>query len=368
MSIKVCHVTSLHPAKDGRIFERECKSLAKKYEVFLVAPNTETRDEDGVHIIGVSLPPINQRRQRWMKLSSILPTLYDINADVYHFHDPELIRLGLKLKRRGKKIVFDSHEDVPNQILTKTYIPCRKLVARVYSGYEKLILKQYSALVSVTDGIVERLKKINSNTFLITNFPKLEERDNSMRPWDRVVCFAGLLTPNWMLDKIVSVLPQANATMYMAGIFSSDDYLNEMKKLPGWNNVTFLGTIPHQQVLELYGKCSIGLAIGNLENPNGGYKTGSLGCTKIPEYLSSGLPVLVSNDETWAPIINENHCGIVIDDPKDEKQIADAISYLLDHPNEAKAMGERGKNAVKNSFNWESQEKTLYSMYSMLLQ
>ena len=367
--VRVCHVTSVHPARDGRIFEHYCRSLNKKYEVFLVAPNTETCVVDGIHIIGVSLPDTNHRIKRWLKLPQILPVLLDINAEVYHFHDPELMSLGLKLKKKGKKIIFDSHEDTLNQISSKSYIPTylRGIVGKLYKIHEQKVLKQYTALVSVTDYIVDRLKSINTNTFQITNYPTFVERELNQRKWDRTVCFAGLLSRYWMLKEIVNCLPKINARMYLAGRYYTDDYLNQLKSLPGWSNVEFEGLLPHESVIDMYLRASVGLAIESYDNPNAGYRAGSLGCTKIPEYMSVGLPIVVSNSDVWGSVVRKYKCGLAVENPNDSEEIAKAISYILDNPQEAKIMGENGLLAAKSEFNWSSQEEILFKLYKSIL-
>jgi len=91
---KVCHVTSLHPVLDGRIFQKECRSLSKEYEVYLIAPNTEDRVINGVFIRGVVLP--KNRLKRSMCLNRVFRKMVEIDADIYHFHDPELIPIGCK--------------------------------------------------------------------------------------------------------------------------------------------------------------------------------------------------------------------------------------------------------------------------------
>lgn len=369
MANRVCHVTSLHKANDGRIFQRYCISLTKKYEVYLVAPNTETRVENGVHIVGVTLPTINQRLQRLLKLKRLLQPLFEIDADIYHFHDPELMNLGLKLKKRGKKIIFDSHEDVLNQIQNKSYIPkpLRKIVASFYGLHERRCLCHYDAIVSVTGFIVNRLKAINLNTYQITNYPIVKERPLIKRSWDRIVCFAGLLSEDWMLSHIVNVLPAVNANMLMAGFYATEEFLDQLRCLNGWNNVEFFGTLPHDDVLGLYNRASIGMAIESYTNPNVGYKVGSLGVTKIPDYMASGLPVIVSNSEVWGSIVRNYRCGIVINDPTNEEEIASAISYILDNPEEAKRMSENALIATNEVFNWGTQEKIVFDMYKGLL-
>ena len=177
--IKVCHITSVHPAKDVRIFHKECRSLAKEYEVYLIAPNAQDEIVEGVHILGVSLP--KGRLKRMLNLDAVYKKALEVDAAVYHFHDPELMRIGLKLQRKGKKVVFDSHEDVPQQLLTKEYLPfwSKRPLSAIYAAIEKRCLRQYDALVSVTPSIVERLEKINPKTVMVTNYPSvLEIADN----------------------------------------------------------------------------------------------------------------------------------------------------------------------------------------------
>lgn len=172
---KICHVTSVHPSTDVRIFWKECISLSKRYEVCLIAPNTTERDEHGIHIYNVDLPKGRLNRQ-W-HLGKVYDKMIEINADVYHFHDPELMRLGAIIKRYGKKVIFDSHEDVPMQILCKEYIPdfAKMSISKLYSFYENKLLRKFDALISVTPTIIERLRLINANTFMVTNYPVLSE-------------------------------------------------------------------------------------------------------------------------------------------------------------------------------------------------
>lgn len=173
--ISICHVTSVHPAKDVRIFHKECRSLAKEYEVYLIAPNVKDEIAEGVHILGVSLP--KGRLKRMLNLDAVYKKALEVDAAVYHFHDPELMRIGLRLKRKGKKVVFDSHEDVPQQLLTKEYLPSwsKKPLSAIYAAIERRCLKQYDALISVTPSIVERLETINPRTVMVTNYPSVSE-------------------------------------------------------------------------------------------------------------------------------------------------------------------------------------------------
>lgn len=360
---KVCHVTSVHKPTDGRIFERECISLSKKYDVTLIAPSVNDYESNGVHIKGVTLP--QSRLRRMFMLTPIYKKMLEVDAEVYHFHDPELIRLGLKIKKRGKKIIFDSHENVPVLILGKTYIPyvIRNLVSRVYELYERKSFRLFDALVTVTPEIVERLQLINPNTYMLTNFPLYRDYSNN-RTWGRKIGFAGLISPIWMLENVIKAIEDIDVIFELAGPVS-DDYLSKLKSLSAWKKVNYHGVVSHQDVLKILGECSIGLAVSTDDNPNIGCKKGSIGVTKIFEYMMAGIPVIATDLSSWVPIINGNNCGICID-CRNIESIKKTITTLLSDLNLAKQMGNNGIRAIQNEYCWQKQEETLFSLYSQL--
>ena len=84
------------------------------------------------------------------------------------------------------------------------------------------------------------------------------------------------------------------------------------------------------------------------------------------EYMAAGIPIIASNFPAWAKVIEKHHCGISVD-PTNPKAIADAITYLYEHPDEARQMGERGRSAVINEFNWDNEKVKLEDLYSHVL-
>jgi hypothetical protein len=172
---KVCHITTVHPAKDVRIFHKECCSLAAAgYEVTLVVVNGEDEHLNGVQIKGIKAPFKGRidriRRAPYVALEAAL----QVNADIYHFHDPEFLRVALKLKKAGKKVVYDVHEDVPRQILAKYWIPkpLRKLISVLFEQFENSVTAKLDQIVTATPFIRERFMQVNRNTIDINNFPE----------------------------------------------------------------------------------------------------------------------------------------------------------------------------------------------------
>ncbi len=126
-SIKVVQLTSIHGPLDARIFHKHSKALANAgYQVVVIAPElslTRDADEPRAGVTVKTVPRATSRRQRLGR------TIWDVyrmavaeNADIYHFHDPELIPIGLLLKLHGKRVIYDVHENLPLQVLTKPWI------------------------------------------------------------------------------------------------------------------------------------------------------------------------------------------------------------------------------------------------------
>lgn len=361
---KICHVTSVHPYKDGRIFRKECQSLAKRYDVSLIAPNVETREEEGIHVYGVELP--RERLKRMRNLDVVFRKIIEVDAEVYHFHDPELIPIGYKTKKRGKRVIFDSHEDVPLQISEKDWIPkpFRKMVASLYRRYEEGKLQHYDALVSVTPSIVDRLRGCNPNTYQITNYPILKDfKDN--RTWQNSICFTGGVSVQWMHHNVIQSISDVDVKYVVAGIVEGN-YLSVLKSLPAWSKVDYKGIVTPIEVSEIQQNSLAGIALNDYV-ANVGYKLGSLGNTKLFEYMMSGIPVIATDFILWKEIIDKYKCGICVN-PRNVTAIKDAIIFLKEHPDEAKIMGDNGRKAVQEEFNWSSQEKVLFDMYDKVLE
>lgn len=368
--MKVCHITTVHPQMDSRIFQKECRSLAHAgFDTTLLVMNGTSETVDGVKIISVN-HEVKGRVKRILSAGKhIFKKAVEVDADVYHLHDPELLRIAVKLKKKtGAKVIYDSHEDLPKQVLDKHWIPAfiRSTVSKLVYKYEMKKASKLDGIISVTDNICNRFKKANKNVCLVANYPILSEMDSKYKTLpkkeERAICYIGGLFPTRGIKELVQALEHCDAVLNLAGNFSSEAFENEVKGLSGWKKVNFYGYVSKTEIAEILLKSNVGIVT---LHPTKSYKE-SLPI-KLFEYMSASLPVIASDFEMWKPLVLENNCGIMVD-PLNVPELAKQIDYLLDHKSESEQMGKAGYEAVHKKYSWKTQEAALITFYNKLLQ
>ncbi len=367
-AISVAHLTSVHPRYDTRIFIKQCRSLsAHGYDVTLVVADGKGKEvKDGISIVDVGKP--SGRAARILGTTQrVLRQAINLDADLYHLHDPELIPAGMRLKRLGRKVVFDSHEDVPRQILGKPYLPSRvrSMLSMVVDRYERYACPRMDGIVAATPFIRDKFLGMHAKAVDINNFPRLEELDIQM-PWPRKqaeVCYIGGLGAVRGIKEIVraAALLRSGARISLAGRFSEAYVEKEVKAWPGWARVTELGFLDRDGVKNTLGRSMAGLVT---LHPIVNYLDALP--VKMFEYMAAGIPVIASDFPLWREIVLGNDCGFCVD-PLAPAAIAEAIDYLVEHPDEARRMGQNGRAAVMARYNWSNEEKKLLEFYASLV-
>jgi glycosyltransferase involved in cell wall biosynthesis len=368
---RVVQLTSAHDAYDTRIFYKISKSLARAgYEVILVAMHQQDETIDGVRIAAV---PETKGRLRRMTVTlwRIYRQALALDGDIYHFHDPELIPVALRLRLAGKHVVYDVHEDLPRTVSYKEYLPARMrgIVAWTTERLEKLAAKNFTAVVGATPPIADRFRDANPRTVVVHNFPILEEfAGGQPRAWGQrgsKITYVGSISGERGISELLeamNTLPGSlDCRLALAGWFSTAGLRRQIENLPGSSRVDCLGRLSRKEVAELLAEVRIGIVlfhpVPNLINS---------WPTKLFEYMCAGIPVVASDFPLWREIIQKAKCGLLVD-PLKPAQIATAIEYLLTHPKEAEEMGRNGRAAVHQLFSWKSEERTLVDLYRSIL-
>lgn len=366
--MRVCHITSVHPVTDLRIFSKECVSLSREgHEVHVVVPGAVNIVMDGVQIHGVEKAKGNRLKRMTGTVKKVFEKALEIDADIYHFHDPELIPVGLKFKKRGKIVVYDVHEDVPRQILTKQWLPIftKKLVSQIFEVFENNSARKLDLIVAATPHIEKRFKQLGVKTVNVNNYPIHTRQATIEIDWrrkERIVCYVGAVSgERGIFEMIDAIELQDDVSLKLAGNFSVHSEKEQASQKPGWNQVIDYGYIDQTDVQHIYRESIAGLVV---LHPVISYLD-SLPI-KMFEYMSAGIPVIASNFPLWKDIIEVNKCGICVD-PLNPNEIANAVSYLANNPEKAERMGRNGQDAIKKKYNWEQERQKLIAAYNSLI-
>lgn len=370
--IKVCILTSVHPPFDVRIFHKESTALVKEgYDVTLIAQHDKEEVFDGVKILNLQKPENRFERMTKTVWSAYRKAL-KIDADIYHLQDPELIPLGFLMKLHGKKIIYDMHENLPRQIENKQWINrhLRHLLSIAVKGTERMLMHgmpvifaEYSyrkdyPWVKIFETILNmplsnRLRDLKCDTsarndFAIGYMGVVSNARGSLTTTEALKILKDIgITPRF---ECVGPIDESHKQVLLK--------MCEEYNLP---NVTFHGYLPAEKGWPVIGRCSVGLALLHpIPNYYESYPT------KIFEYMAMGIPVIASNFPLYRSIIEENNCGICVD-PLDPKAIAAAVQWIMQHPSEARRMGQKGRNAVEQIYNWDVEAVKLISFYKKLL-
>lgn len=368
----ICHITTVHPAKDPRIFYRMCRGLAeKKIQVALIAP--ETFPEESF----LRPSACNFRlgkAARAQRVAIALKAALAEDADLYHFHDPELIPMALTLKaiKPSKAIVYDVHEDYPSMMLDKYWLPkwLRPIAAagaRIGNGLAGRFL---DGIVVADPGVENDFKRsAPAKTLLYYNFPSLSlyerETAGATRPRADLVYLGGMSERSgiFVLFNALRILAREGIepTVRLAGYTDGEKGLGAIREAIQRQElvrqIEFYGRIPHAQVPAWIRAGSIGLVL--LQAMPKFMKNIP---SKLFEYWACGVPVLASDLPPVRQFLKAGENGCLFS-PASARELADRIHYLLLHADERQRMGRAGREMVAKRWNNESQIDGLVAFY-----
>jgi Glycosyltransferase len=352
------------------MFIRQGRSLVKAgYRVtYIVCDDQPDEVRDGIEILSTRFRP-KGRLDRFLNTKKILFKLAkEEDADIYQISDPELIGLVKDFKKIGKKVVFNLREFYPDIIAKKPYFSqfVSKLIAWSYDKVLKLRLKEYDAVFTVTDWILDEVRNRYNvgHSYLLTNFPIIDRSFNLLyedylKRGD-VLCYEGTIYSNSRQENVFKALEQVPKIKYlMAG--KIEEKYEWIKKLPYWINVEFIDGFKIDDLPGIFGRSTISNVFRDFEG-----RDGSFGVMKVFESMEAGLPVLFADVPLYKSINVKYQCGICVD-PNNVDSVRNAIQYMVEHKHEAYEMGQRGRMAIEQEYNWDTQAELFIKVINDIL-
>lgn len=363
---RILHVTTAHQADDVRIFERECQSLAAsgKYEVYLAAPGAMPRGGETTQIPLAPAP--GHRLRRFVagpRKANALSRM--VSADLWHFHDPELLPVALKLALSGEQVIWDAHEDYVGQLTgsdAKSWVPkpARSAVRAGTQALLSLIDKYAAGIIAATPAIASRYS--NQRTAVVGNEARLELFENCRPTFaSQQVLFTGSPGPGHLFSDVVKAIAGLpNVRLAVAGRQPDPTVWAEATATLG-DRLKHLGWLDRAGLVGAIGSSALGLAtysdipVHATNSPN-----------KLFEFAAAGLPVVATPTQSNMRYVSENGIGGVADGFSSE-DLARTINRLLTDEPAWGAASQAGRVWAAREGSWSASEARLLSLYDDVL-
>jgi glycosyltransferase involved in cell wall biosynthesis len=356
--VTVCHFTTAHTELKSRSFHRELMPLAEcGLNVRYVAQMDHAERRGGIDF--VALPVRTSRLRRVLAAPALLRTLLRVGADLYHFQDPELLPIAFALKLLfRKRVVYDAYEDFPSMVLNKRFVPwmLRRAAARVIDWTEQQAARCFDGVITADSLTLRRLARYGKSRKLVFyNFPNLDFFPAPKpHPKRFDVVYRGGLSGRagiYVLLEAMRLLAARGRPTHLLLIGYFDDTATERElrdriRASGLaSRIVIRGRLDHERMADALSEARIGVSplqpipkfLRNIP-------------VKIFEYWACGLPVVASALPPILPFFRHAEAGLLYS-PTSSEQLADAVGWLLDDPDAAALMGQRGRELVTQRFN-----------------
>ena len=356
-----------------RVFHREARTLAAAGHQVTLLAHADFVEETRDHVIVKGIKRPHNRFFRLLSVFKFARRCLQEKADVFHFHDLELLPLGLLLKWiTRKRVIYDCHENYPEAAYERAWYPdwLKPLVAKLIGFIEPFIARRLDCVICVVPDQQERFEAHGCRTLLVRNLPQLEIFESAFQQGlpkvDRLIYLGGL-TPVRGARVLVDIMAELKKThphikLLCLGPFNEPHVEAEVKQYVQecglQQEIEYIHFVPYEQVAAYLVQSLIGLIPWQVNEqmlrmvfPN-----------KVFEYMACGLPIVASDLPSLRYIFGRSQSGVLVQ-PDDPQAHAQAIRELLDHPDKMHELGDLGRRFVCEQFNWRLESEKLLRLY-----
>ena len=358
--------TSVHRWNDNRIFYKEAISLAKCFNVQLHAPaDFDQKSLHGVTIFGLPIWKKESdrrkiRKELWVRLKK------NTDTDIFIFHDPELIWIGIKVAIFSEiKVVYDVHENIVESIKWKKWLnTLTKWLAIIgYKLFEWIGKKLFSHFILAEDSYKTL---IPHNSTIVLNYPIVEESNgrSAQKLYDLV--YLGDVREDrgaLIILELINQLKKNREEIKLAllgKIVNKEKFDIIIEKYCLEKNIKIFGYIDYPEAINIVKKSKIGLCLLKpTQNFINSYPT------KLFDYMNAGIPFVCSNFQLYNKLIQKSNSGISVD-PLNMTEVTNAVSKLLGDKDYREQLGKNGRSCLHTMFNWNTQSNILINVMNSL--
>lgn len=380
-------------APDPRVLKEAHYFARKGYDVDIVAwkykgdyPQLKYTDFNVVHI-GPALIHDFEKRNIFLKILSagysVLGFMFHAffyavkkPCDIIHAHDLTALPLGVILKWfKRKTLIYDSHEDYPN--LLRDMSPLLWLPGL---ALEKICSYFVDGIITINKEFAEKLKRFGKPVVVAANYIDLrwfdackdQKKISSLRKkyhiqQDMIVAmYCGIIKEIRGVKEIVlasKLLPQTIRDKVIFLIVGEGPYYQRLvtfAQQENAKNVQVIGKIPYDDVPTYSALADIGLHVQYLTRNNEFCSP-----NKLFEYMAGGCALIITKLPGMRSVVEDNQLGFTVT-PGSAQEIADAITQLIADRKKLSVIGEKSRQLVEKTYNWDSQMKNVELLYTKL--
>lgn len=295
-------------------------------------------------------------------------------AHAYHAHDANTLPAAWLAARADKAaLVYDAHEFERGRNFGNFRLP--SIYRRVWHLPEAIFIRRTDAVITVSQSIANELAAYYriAAPILVRNCPPRFDppaptgelrRLMGITPNQPLLLYQGGIVPGRGLFTILEALAllPAEVALVMLGEGSLRPHLQARAQSLGLQTRFYTpGAVPWQKLLTYTREADLGLSL--IENTCRSYYY-SLP-NKLFEYMMAEVPVLCSNFPEMQNVVLGAGAGITAD-PHDPRAVAQAIQTLLADPEARRQMGQNGRRAALQTYNWQTESQKLLHLYHSL--
>jgi glycosyltransferase involved in cell wall biosynthesis len=369
----------MHPVFDTRIFKKECVSLAKNgFSVSLIAPHNKEEIVDGVSII-----PLRSRKSFLDRIYTLpkeaVALLENIKADIYHFHDPELLPFMKNFAAKGHKVIWDAHENYQDTIKSFNSLriqPLSTIGAKMFNRMELSAAKKYFAgVVTITNKMAEKYTRQGIKTCVLSNYANIGHFNytgqDTISEKPRLISSGAHFRPRAIIEIAQSykyIAEKIEAELFFSGKFVDKKLEEEVSNIikeadPTGKNIVMEGALEYNDLINrAIPKAWVGTVLFDVSDPNN--RNGLP--NRFFECWANGVPVITTAGTEVAKIVSEKGGGIVIKN-NSPQEIANAFLQIAKSKNLRDQLSKQAFENVSKEMNWEANFKDLVGFYKEIL-